>query len=65
MTHDREYFMPFSEFPWFKDSSVANILTFEEPTPGYFHWPNLDIDLTIEMIEHPERFPLKAVCSDS
>jgi len=32
----------------------------EEPMPGHFYWPNLDVDLSIESIEHPERFPLKA-----
>jgi hypothetical protein len=24
------------------------------------HYPELDVDLTVEIIEHPERFPLKA-----
>jgi len=30
----------------------------KEVSPGHFHWPELDIDLTQEIIEHPERFPL-------
>jgi hypothetical protein len=32
----------------------------EELMSGHFYWPDLDVDLTAEMIEHPERFPLKA-----
>jgi len=24
--------------------------------PGHFYWPELDVDLAIESIEHPERF---------
>jgi len=24
------------------------------------YWENLDVDLSLEMIEHPERFPLQA-----
>lgn len=34
----------------------------EEQTLGHYYWPDIDIDvdLTDEIIEHPERFPLKA-----
>lgn len=57
---DRELFMSYDDFPWFKDVPVAKILNVEEPTAGHFYWPDLDVDLTAEIIEHPERFPLKA-----
>jgi hypothetical protein len=32
----------------------------EEPTSGHSYWPDLDVDLTAEIIEHPDRFPNKA-----
>ena len=57
---DKEMFMPYDEFPWFKDTPVGKILNVEEPFPGHFYWPELDVDLTAEIIQHPERFPLKA-----
>ena len=57
---NKELFMPYSEFPWFKDVTVSKILRVEEPRPGHYYWPDLDVDLTSEIIEHPERFPLKA-----
>lgn len=57
---DREIFLPFAEFPWFKNATVAAILHVERPTPGHLFWPDLDVDLTIDSIEHPERYPLKA-----
>ena len=60
LTGDRELFMPYDDFPWFKDAPVAKILNVEEPNPGHFYWPDLDVDLGIESIEHPERFPLTA-----
>jgi hypothetical protein len=28
--------------------------------PGHFHWPDLDVDLSLQIIRNPERFPLKA-----
>jgi len=52
-------FMAYEDFPWFKDAPVRKILHVEEPYPGHFYWPDLDVDLTAEIIEHRERFPLK------
>lgn len=56
----KELFLSYDEFPWFKDQSVKSIIQVEEPAPGHFYWPDIDVDLTVESIEHPERFPLKA-----
>ena len=56
----RELFLPYDKFPWFGDATVKQILNVQEPSPGHFHWPDLDVDLGIESIEHPERFPLLA-----
>lgn len=56
----REFFLPYDDFPWFKEAKLKDILKVEQPTPGHFYWPVLDIDLGLETIEHPERFPLIA-----
>lgn len=56
----QEMFLPYANFPWFKDAPVGKILRVEEPTPGHYYWPDLDVDLTEEIILHPEQFPLKA-----
>jgi hypothetical protein len=55
---DREVFLPFREFPWFRDASVAGVLHVERPQPDHLYWPDLDIDLALESILHPKRFPL-------
>jgi hypothetical protein len=60
LARDKEFFMSYEDFPWFKDAPVRKILKVEEPSPDHFYWPDLDVDLTSEIIEHPERFPLKA-----
>ena len=52
--------MSYDDFPWFKDVSVGKILNIEPPTPGHFYWPDLDVDLSQEIISHPERFPPKS-----
>ncbi len=57
---DRELFMSYDQFPWFKDAPLGKILHVEEPAPGHFYWPEIDIDLREDITTHPERFPLKA-----
>lgn len=51
--------MPHEEFPWFRDQPAKTILNVEEPSPGHFYWPELDVDLTEEIIQYPDRFPNK------
>ncbi len=53
-----EVFAPFTEFPWFKDASIAEITHVELPNPHHLHWPDLDIDLAVDSLVHPERYPL-------
>ena len=56
----RELFLDFENFPWFKSAPVAAILEVERPHPRHLRWPKLDVDLTLDSIEHPERYPLEA-----
>jgi len=53
-----ELFVPFEQFPWFRDASVAAVTNVERTSADHLHWPDLDIDLTVELIRHPENFPL-------
>lgn len=55
---NRELFVPFTEFPWFRDASIRQISNVQLPSPHHLYWPDLDIDLAVESIEHPEKFPL-------
>ena len=59
-SHGEELFMSYKHFPWFREQPVSAILKVEEPAPGHYHWPILDIDLTDEIIRSPDRFPLVA-----
>ena len=55
---ERELFVPFSQFPWFADASIAKITTVEWPSEDHLYWPDLDVDLSIRSIERPDDFPL-------
>lgn len=59
MSHDREYFVPFSNYPVFRRATVEEIFTMEEIAPGQLRWESLDADIEVEALAHPERFPLK------
>ncbi len=59
LAEGHEYFMSYENFPWFKDATLGKILHLEMPSQGHLYWPELDVDLTVDMIEHPERFPLE------
>jgi hypothetical protein len=56
----RELFLSYDDFPWFKDASIGKIINVEQPSTGHFRWPELDVDVGIESIEDPAKFPLKA-----
>ena len=58
LLENEELFLPFSEFPWFQDVPVGKILNVELPSSGHLYWPDLDVDLAVDSIRHPERFPL-------
>lgn len=58
LIHDQEIFVPFAQFPWFKDAPVSKILNVELPSEHHLYWPDLDVDLAVESLRHPERFPL-------
>lgn len=58
LLRDRELFVSFEHFPWFKDVPIGKLLHVELPQPHHLYWPDLDIDLAVESLDHPERFPL-------
>ena len=57
---DKEYFMPFDSFPWFKDAPISKILNVQKISKEHFYWPELDIDLTLNIITNPEKYSLIA-----
>ena len=53
----REHYMPYDRFPWFADATVRQISRVDRHRDHHFHWPDLDVDLTLDMIDHPEKYP--------
>ncbi len=53
-----ELFLAFEHFPWFRDAAIGKVMHVEQPSAQHLYWPELDIDLAVESIRRPERFPL-------
>jgi hypothetical protein len=58
LADNREYFIPFDDYPAFMDATVAQIYTAQRLGPDQFYWPELDIDIELAALEQPEQFPL-------
>ena len=59
-SNNKELFLSYDDFPWFKEKTISEITNVESMGEGHLYWEKLDIDLSIDMIEHPERYPLQA-----
>jgi Protein of unknown function (DUF2442) len=58
LVEDRERFLSFKDFPWFRDATIAELTHVLLPSPHHLYWPTLDIDLAVESLDHPEKYPL-------
>ena len=57
---EKEFFLSFDNFPWFRNAAVSAIHNVNLLNANHLYWSDLDIDLAVESLEHPERFPLIA-----
>jgi hypothetical protein len=55
---DKEYFVDFEDYPDFNKATVAQIHQFRL-SHGGLHWDELDVDIEIEALVHPEQYSLK------
>ena len=58
VVNGREYFLRYTDFPWFEYCNARELGDMTSDRWGVY-WNSLDIDLSIESIENPERFPEK------
>ena len=55
---EKEYFLDFGNFPWFRDATIAQITHVTAQSPTHLYWPDLDVDLSTSSIDKPEAYPL-------
>lgn len=54
----KEYMLDFVRFPWFRTATIADVCDLTVEHGYHLHWTRLDVDLHIDSLDHPERFPL-------
>jgi hypothetical protein len=55
---DEELPVPYAQFPWFEQATVAQLTAVQRPTENHLYWPELDIDLSVDSLRNPDAFPL-------
>jgi hypothetical protein len=58
LVNQTEHFLAFDQFPWFRDATIAQLVNVELPSPHHLYWPELDVDLAVESLTEPDRYPL-------
>lgn len=53
-----DYFLSYNRIPWMRDASISHVLDVRMSGKNAIEWPALDVDLEIESLKHPERYPL-------
>jgi len=56
----KEYFLTYQDYPYFKDQTIKSIQNVKLLHGFHLHWPDLDVDLEIDNLENPEKYPLKS-----
>jgi hypothetical protein len=54
----QDYFLSYNRIPWMREASINDVLDVRMCGSEAIEWPRLDIDLEIESLRHPERYPL-------
>jgi len=58
LVNNRELMLDFEHFPWFARATMEDVRDVTLIDGVHLHWPRLDVDLHVDSIENPERFPL-------
>ena len=54
----KEYFLSFDEYPWFRGARIGELMNVELKNLHHLRWEDLDVDIELDSLEHPERYPL-------
>lgn len=53
-----DYFLSYNRVPWMREASINEVLDVQMCGRNAIEWPLLDVDLEIDSLRHPERYPL-------
>ncbi len=53
-----DYFLSYNRVPWMRDATINEVLNVRMSGKNAIEWPKLDVDLEVDSLRHPERYPL-------
>ena len=59
LVDDKEYFVPFNDYPEFKQATIEQIYRIKRLGPDAFYWEVLDIDIELAALAEPDKYSLK------
>ena len=54
----QDYFLSYNRVPWMRDATINEVLDVQMSGRNAIEWPKLEVDLEVESLKHPERYPL-------
>ena len=54
-----EFFLPFDLYPWFQRAALRSVFNVQLLHGFHLRWPDLDVDLELDALRHPENYPLR------
>lgn len=60
LVRGKEYFLNYRDYPYFKSQTIKSIQNVKLLHGFHLYWPDLDVDLEIDNLENPEKYPLKS-----
>lgn len=54
----QDYFLSYNRVPWMRDATISEVLNVRMSGKNAIEWPKLDVDLEVDSLKHPERYPL-------
>lgn len=53
----KDYFISYNRVPWFRNARVSEIMNVSMMGRMGIRWEDLNVDLEIDSLEHPEKYP--------
>jgi len=58
LVKNKEYFLDYQNYPFFRKQTLKDIQSVKLLHGFHLYWPNLDVDLEIDNLENPAKYPL-------
>ena len=58
LVYNTEYFLSYKDYPWFREAKISDIYDVEMLHKDHIYWPTLDVDLDLDSLVNPEKYPL-------